>query len=193
VEGRAGLRGSEKEVIGVSRKILLAVLVLGIVLLGAPCVGMVSAGKGQTKQYYEFYLKGSYGPGPDTKSWTTKDNIMQVRNLVFTASYIEVTVGATTYYPVVASYSCTMDFTLDLNTATLYARIHESFAVAGGTIDQQTAEVATGYGTPAMAGGGNLVGFGSGALEGVKIQGTTGFDFTNGFALDRVGTVMGWP
>jgi hypothetical protein len=86
-----------------------------------------------------------------------------------------------------------MDFTLDRNTATLYARIHESYAIAGGTINQQTAEVATGYGTPAMAGGGSLVGFGTGALEGVKIQGTSGFDFTNGFALARVGTVMGWP
>jgi hypothetical protein len=176
-----------------NKKILLTVFALAVVLLATPYIGMAHAGKGETKQYYEFYLKGSYGPGPDTKSWTTKDNILQVRNLVFTASYIEVTVGGTTYHPDVASYSCTMDFTLDLNTATLYARIHESYAIAGGTINQQTAEVATGYGTPAMAGGGSLVGFGSGALEGVKIQGTSGYDFTSGFALDRVGTIMGWP
>jgi hypothetical protein len=176
-----------------SRKVLLVVLALAFVLLATQYVGIVHGGKGGTKQYYEFYLKGSYGPGPDTKSWTTKDNILQVRNLVFTASYMEVTVGGTTYTPDPASYSSTMDFTLDLNTATLYARIHESYPIAGGTIAQQTAEVATGYGTPAMAGGGSLVGFGSGALEGVKIQGTSGFDFTNGFALDRIGTVMGWP
>jgi hypothetical protein len=181
------------EVNKVNRKILLTVFVLTAVLLATPYVGMVHAtGKGTTKQYYEFYLKGSFGPGPDTKVWTTKDNIEQIRNLVFSASYIEVTVGATTYIPDPASYSALMDFTLDLNTMTLYARIHESFAIAGGTIDQRTAELVTDYGT-LFNGGGDFVGFGSGALEGVKIQGTTGFDFTNGLALDRVGTVMGWP
>ena len=176
-----------------NKKALLVVLALAIVLLAAPYIGMVHAtGKGSTKQYYEFYLKGSYGPGPDTKVWITEDNVEQVRNLVLHASYIEVTVGTTTYTPNPASYSALMDFTLDLNTRTLNARIHESFAVAGGTIDQQTAETVTNYGT-SYNGGGNFVGSGSGTLEGVKIQGTTGFDFTNGFAIDRVGIVMGWP
>ncbi len=190
-----GLEGTEEaEVIGVNRKILLAVLVLACAMLAAPYVGIASAGKGETKQYYEFFLQGGYGPGPDTKSWTTKDGIMQIRNLVYTASYIEVTVGGTKFYPVPASYSCTMDFTLDLNTETLYARIHESFAIGGGTIAQDTAEVVTDYGT-LFNGGGSFVGFGSGTLQGVKIQGTTAFGFKPGLGvgLDRVGTVMGWP
>ncbi len=174
-------------------KVLLIVFVLAAILLATPYIGMVhAAGKGTTKQYYEFYLKGSYGPGPDTKAWTTEGNIEQVRNLVFHASYIKVTVGTTTYTPDPASYNAVMDFTLNLNTMTLNARIHESFTVAGGTIDQQTAEIVTDYGT-LFNGGGNFVGFGIGTLEGVKIQGTTGFDFSNGLALDRVGTVMGWP
>ena len=174
-----------------NRKILLTVFVLAAVLLATPYVGMVHAkGKGTTTQYYEFFLQGSFGPGPDTKGWTTKDNIEQVRNLAFYASYIEVTVGETTYYPDPASYSATMDLTLDLNTMTLYIRVHESFDVAGGTIYQHTAETVTGYGSPGAVTVGNLVGFGSGLLEGVKIQGTSEMVATG---LNRVGTVMGWP
>ncbi len=176
----------------VNRKLLLTVLPLVVVLLVTPFVGLALAGKGQTRQYYEFYLKGTFGPGPDTKVWTTKDNIEQIRNLLFFASYIKVTVGIDTYEPDPASYSATMDFTLDLNTMTLYSRVHETFSVAGRTIAQQTAEVVTNYGTT-FDGGGNFVGSGSGGLDGVKIQGTTAFDFSDGTALKRVGTMMGWP
>ena len=176
-----------------NRKILFTVLVLAAVLVATPYIGIAHAGKGQTKQYYEFFLQGTSGAGPDTTIKLTKDNILQIRNYVYTASFIEVTVGETIYHPDPASYTCTMDFTLDENTATLYARIHETFTVAGGTISQQTAEVVTDYGT-LFNGGGNFVGFGSGTLEGVKIQGTTSFAMTTlGPGLDRVGTVMGWP
>lgn len=183
------MEGGEK----MNRKVLLLALAFSLALLVAPYIAMACAvGKGTTTQYYEFYLKGSYGPGPDTKRWVTEDNVMQVRNLVYVASYVKVTVGTNTYYPDPASYTALMDFTLDQNSRILYARVHESFAVAGGIIEQQTAEVVTDYGT-LYNGGGNFVGFGSGALEGVKIQGTSGFDFTDGAALKRVGTVMGWP
>ena len=159
--------------------------ILTLAILIAP----VMAGKGQTKQYYEFYLEGTGGVDEDTKMWTTEDGVMQARGYLFYATYIEVTVGGTTYYPDPESYSCRMDFTLDLITMTLDARVHESFEVAGGTIEQWTAETVYEYGTNNI-GGGNFVGFGSGALEGVKIQGTTGMA---GDGLDRVGTVMGWP
>ena len=169
------------------------VALMAVAMLATPIIATAMAGKGEEKLYYEFFLQGAYGPGPDTKSWTTPDGITQVRNLVYTASYIEVTVGATKYYPAPSSYTCTMDFTLDTNTRILYARIHESFAIAGGTITQHTAEVITEYGTH-YHGGGNFVGFGSGTLEGVKIQGTTAFAMKPilGAGLDRVGTVMGW-
>jgi hypothetical protein len=166
--------------------------VLGIALASiflAMLVAPVMAGKGQTKQYYEFYLEGSGAPDEDTKMWTTEDGVLQARGYPFYADYIEVTIGGTTYEPDPESYSCRMDFTLDLNTMTLDARVHESFDVAGGTIEQWTAETVYEYGTNNI-GGGNFVGFGSGALEGVKIQGTTGMA---GDGLDRVGTVMGWP
>jgi len=177
----------------VKGKVLLIFLTLAVILLAAPYIGSVSAGKGQTKQYYEFFLQGSYGGEEDTKEWTTADGIMQIRNLHYYATYIKVTIGTTSYYPDPESYSATMDFTLDTNTETLYARIHESFSIAGGVISQQTAEVVTDYGT-LFSGGGNFVGFGSEGLEGVKIQGTTAFGFKAGIGagLDRVGTIMGW-
>ncbi len=89
-------------------------------------------------------LGGSH-PTPDTKYWLTADGIMQLRNYVFTATYIEVTIGTETYYPDPNSYSCTMDFTLDTNLMILYARIHESFSLNGGIITQHTAEMVTEY------------------------------------------------
>ena len=55
--------------IEVNRKILSTVLALVAVRLATPMVGTVWAGKGQTKQHYEFLLRGTYGPGPDTKQW----------------------------------------------------------------------------------------------------------------------------
>ena len=175
-------------------KALLIVLALSAVLLATPFIATANAGKGVTKQYYEFYLEGVSGATAETKYWVTEDNIMQIRNYGFTASYIEVTVGGTTYHPNPALYSCSMDFTLDLNTMTLYARVHETFTVAGGIISQQTAETVYDYGTE-FNGGGNFVGFGSDSLSGVKIQGTTGMAVLGPgeVALDRVGTVMGWP
>lgn len=174
-------------------KVLLVFLALAVILLVAPYVSSVSAGKGQTKQAYAFFLQGSYGGEEDTKDWTTADGITQIRNLHYYATYIKVTIGTTSYYPDPESYSATMDFTLDTNTATLYARIHESFSIAGGVISQQTAEVVTDYGT-LFNGGGTFVGFGSEGLNGVKIQGTTQFalDPQLGPGLSRVGTIMGW-
>jgi hypothetical protein len=170
----------------VKKKILgLALASIFLAMLVAP----VMAGKGQTKQYYEFYLEGDGGPDENTKMWMTEDGIFQARGYPFYATYIEVTVGGNTFYPDPASYSCRMDFTLDTNTMTLDCRVHESFDVAGGTIEQWTAETVYEYGTNNV-GGGNFVGFGSGALDGVKIKGTTGM---GGDGLDRVGTVMGWP
>jgi len=163
--------------------VLLSILTMAIL------VAPVMAGKGQTKQDYEFWLEGT--SGPDTKEWVTADGVLQGRDFIFTASYIEVTIDGTTYYPDPESYSCTMDFAIDLVSLTLDIRVHETFEVDGlGTITQRTAETIYDYGTPDMAGGGNFVGFGSDGLEGVKIQGTSSMV---DFHPVRVGTVMGWP
>lgn len=173
-----------------SKKVLvIAFVLMAVAMLATPMVATVMAGKGQTKQYYEFYLEGAGAPDENTKMWTTDGGILQARNYPYYATYIEVTVRGTTYYPDPASYIGTMDFTLDTNTMHITIRVHETFAVAGGTITQDTAEMITGFGTPDMAGGGSFVGFGSGALAGVKIVGKT----TTTTGLDRVGTVMGWP
>lgn len=47
-----------------NRKILLAVLALAIVLLATPMVGLVQAGKGQTKQDFNLVFIGSYTHPP---------------------------------------------------------------------------------------------------------------------------------
>ncbi len=177
-----------------NRKVLLTVLVLAAVLLATPYIGVVHAGKGQTKLYYEFFLQGV--DLEDAVPKLTKSNILQVRDTGYQATFIAVKVGGTWYYPDPDSYSASMDLTLDLDTMHLMIRVHEAFAMpGGGIITQDCAEMVTNYGDFAnMAGGGNFVGFGSGALKGAKIQGTTGFAVTTfGPGLDRVGTIMGWP
>ena len=168
-----------------------ALTLICLTMLATPIVGTVMAGKGQTKQDYEFILNGDYGPGLDTKIWTTEDGVMQIRDMIFIASYIEVKVGGVTYYPDPNDYSCTMDCTLNLVTSVLDIRVRETFVIDGiGTITQRTAETVTEYGSPDATGGGNFVGFGSEGLEGVKIKGTSIFVVDH---PERVGTVMGWP
>ncbi len=160
-------------------------------ILAAPMVGMGQAGKGQTKQYFEFYLERASpsGPGPDSKTWTTEDGVLQGRGWLFFAGFKEVTVGGMTLTPV--DYSCTMDLTIDLATGNGAIKIRETIVFAdGGALAIQTAETLSGYNTPDYSAGGSFVGFGSGTLEGVKVQGKTGM---GGGIIDRVGTVMGWP
>jgi hypothetical protein len=165
------------------------VLAFMLMVLSIMATIPVYAGKGQTKQYYSFYLEGSGAPDEETKMWTTDDGVLQARDYPFYATFIEVTIGTTLYYPDPESYVCRMDFTLDLNTMTLDARVHESFEIDGGIIEQRTAETVTEYGTNNV-GGGNFVGFGSEDLEGAKIKGTTQM---SGDGLLRTGTIMGWP
>jgi len=180
------------EVIEVVKRIPKVVLALVVFLLATPFIGLAQAGKGQTKQYFEFYLTGSIGdPGEETKSWTTKGGILQVRGEPYFANYMEVLVGGTHYHPVPAAYSCTMDRTINLATGSGAIRISESIVFDHGTLEIQSAETISGYGTPAYFVEGSFVGFGTGSLEGVKVDGTTWRESSGSHY--RIGTVMGWP
>ncbi len=170
------------------------VVVLSLIVLCATSfVGLAQAGKGQTKQDFELYLTGNIGtPQTDTKDWTTKNGVWQSRNLPYFANYIVVTIGAThDYYPSPSKYKCMMDRTINLATGSGTIRIIESIGFEDGTLEIQTAETISGYGTPDYSVEGSFVGLGTGSLEGVKIQGITWRESSG--AHYRIGTVMGWP
>ncbi len=174
-----------------NRKILLSVLVLACVLLATPYIGLVSAGKGETKQDFMFVTTGNDGPGPNTKGWIADESIFQARDWVWYPITWAVKVGGVTIPSV--SYVSSMDMMLDLATGHGTVRVTDTITFAdGSTLVLMTAETMTDWGRPGMVGEGSFVGHGTGSLEGVQVVGTTSFVYGD-LGPTRVGTVMGWP
>jgi hypothetical protein len=156
----------------------------------AMLVAPVMAGKGQTKQDYDYLLVGYTGEGGT--QWVTPDGVIQGRDVPFVADSIDLLIGGVPMTVDPETYTGTMDYTIDAVSGLVDIRVHETFEVEGlGIISQKTAESITGYLTPDVAAEGYLVGFGSDGLDGVKISGLT--EMTETGALHRFGTVMGWP
>ena len=170
---------------------MMAVVFMAVAILSTAMVGLVNAGKGQTKETYWFYVNGSIAePEPYTRTWTTKGGVFQARSEPYSPdmSTIRLEVGGETI-PIV-DYSCLIDRTINLATGTGAIRISESIVVAYGTLEIQTAETISGYDTSDYSIEGSFVGHGTGLLEGVKVQGIT-WRVSDGEHI-REGTVMGW-
>lgn len=176
-----------------NKKLLLVVLSLAVVLLAVPIVGMAAADSGQTKQDFKFELRGSSARLPNGYYWISDEGIFQARDYSFIPSFMRVTVGEDILTPV--GYSASMDLMLNLTSGHGTIRINETLTFAdGGTLEIRVSEILWNYRTPEYYGKGSFVGFGSGTLEGVKVQGSSGADIVGGSALiTREGTVSGWP
>jgi hypothetical protein len=186
----------------VNRKILATVLALAVVLLATPYIGMVNAGKGQEKLYFKLYIVGlpdystgeiRHTPDPDNGPFNHGRDVEWLP-----VDVLEVTIGSTTYYPDDVSYSNVLD--ADYNTETLvgHQRIRETVTFN---------DISGGMGTIEIWAIGSLAkvgvvftGHGTGALEGVKVEGTTWAELISWpgvppvrLAVTREGTVMGWP
>ena len=97
------LLDSDCEVKEVTRKVLLKALVAmkGIAILSTALVGLVNAGKGQTKETYWFYVNGSIAePEPYTRTWTTEGCVLQARSEPYSPdmSTIPLEVGGNVIY-----------------------------------------------------------------------------------------------
>lgn len=170
----------------------VAVTLMAIAVLSTAMVGLANAGKGQTKETYWFYVNGSIAePEPYTRTWTTASGVLQARSEPYSPdmSTIQLQVGGIVI-PIV-DYTCLIDRTINLATGTGTIRISESIVVAVGTLEIQTAETISGYGTSDYSVEGSFVGHGTGLLEGAKVQGMT-WRVSDGAHI-REGTVMGWP
>jgi hypothetical protein len=178
-----------------NRKItLITMALIVVVLLATPMAGLVQAGKGQEKQYFKLYIVGA--PNQATgEIWFTPDPVngpmKHGRNVEWGVTLVlQVTIGNTTYSPPDISYSCTIDG--DYNVVTLggHQRVREAVTFYCFS-EPATLEILV-IGSLAKVGV-VFTGHGTGALEGVKVEGTTWTVVLPPLAVTREGTVMGWP
>jgi len=185
------------EVIMVKSRILLTVLALVVVLLATPYIGMAYAGKGQTKETFTLTMMG--GPIPGTSRASGNSDIVQTRGEGSFAYYIEIDIGTNPpVFPDPALYSACVDSMMDTVAGDGTVRVKETIVFADGSTFVITAsEKFTGLVAPytSYSGSGSFEGHGTGALAGVKVQGTTNgyISLEYGMVNVRVGTVMGWP
>ncbi|MCW4031279.1 MAG: hypothetical protein NWE80_02845 [Candidatus Bathyarchaeota archaeon] len=178
----------EKKVLGI------AVILMTVAMLAASMVGLAQAGKGQEKQYFKLYIVGAPDQTTGERRWTP-DPVTGPR--VHGRDYewgftdvLQVTIGDTTYSPPDVSYSCTIDGDYNVVTWLGHQRVRETVTFYCFS-EPATLEILT-IGSLAHEGV-VFTGHGTGALEGVKVQGTTWAVVLPPLAVTREGTIMGWP
>jgi hypothetical protein len=179
----------------VNKKVLvMAVALMAVALLATPMAASVRAGKGQGKQYFKLYIVGAPDQTTGEISWTpdpVTGPMKHGRNVEwgFTA-VLQVTVGDTTYSSPDVSYGCTIDGDYNVVTLVGHQRVRET--VTFYCFSEPAALEILAIGSLAEEGV-VFTGHGTGALEGVKVEGTTWAVVLPPLAVTREGTVMGWP
>jgi hypothetical protein len=187
----------------VNRKILvIAGFVMVLATLATPMVGLVQAGKGQEKQYFELSIVGlpNYDTGEVMRTPDLENGpFAHSRDVEWLpVDVLEVTIGSNTYYPLDVGYSCVIDS--DYNTVTFigHQRVRETITFYEDSVAVGTIEILTigKIGDEGVV----FTGHGTGTFEGVKVQGTTSAEIIPWpgppgvrLAVTRWGTVMGWP
>jgi len=196
----------------VNRKILLTVLALAVVLLATPYVGMVHAGKGQSKLDFRLVIVGTYGPPIDRE--LLAGSTAHYWGLSFYAFPWPPTYPALVLeiggVPVegTLSYAGDLYTNENLKNGASSIKVIETITVEGrGTLEiQAMGNVEQGQGVGA---GIHFNGFGTGEFAGAKVSGITESLVVIGMMptgqpppapaevpvlqVTRVGTVMGWP
>jgi hypothetical protein len=177
-----------------NRKILLTVLVLTAIMLATPYVGMAYAGKGEEKQYFKLYVVGRTNSATG-EIWFTPDPVTgpmkHGRNVEWLSSKVlQVTIGSKTYSTPDISYSCVIDADYNIVTLVGHQRVRETVTFYCFA-EPATLEILA-IGDLGQAGV-VFTGHGTGALEGVKVKGTTWAVVLPPLAVTREGTIMGWP
>jgi hypothetical protein len=182
--------------------LVIAVALMAVAMLATPMIGMVQAGKGQEKQYFKIYLVGLPNESTGEIRWTPDPDTGPMKHgrevewgLV---DVLEVTIGDNTITEGI-SYSCKI--CADYNSVTFKGvqRIRETITFSDIDGEEGALEIlAIGK---LGAEGATFTGHGTGALEGVKVGGTTWggiIPWSGGgppvrLEVTREGTVMGWP
>lgn len=160
---------------------ILVTAFLAVAMLATPLVSAMQIGQGQTKLDFEIYLDGMIIAGPPEES-KSSDGINHLKGLPTepTGDYY-VVVDGVNYYPI--DYLSSGDLATN-KVAHAALHIEESIIFEDGTLELQIQDHAP------IPYTGTFIGFGTGSLEGVKVQGTT---IGDGTTFTRTGTVMGWP
>ena len=185
-----------------NRKILvIAGFVMVLAVLATPMVGLVHAGKGEEKQYFKIHLVGLPNESTAEIKWTPDPDTGPMKHgrdaewgLL---DVLEVTIGGNTITEGI-SYSCII--CADYNGVTFKGvqRIRETVTFSDIDGEEGTLEILA-IGKLGDVGA-TFTGHGTGALEGVKVDGTTWAELISWpgmppvrLDVTREGTVMGWP
>lgn len=173
---------------------VIAIALMVLALLATPMVGLVNAGKEQEKQYFKLYVVGAPDQTTGEISWTpdpVTGPIKHGRNVEWGFTLVlQVTIDDTTYSSPDISYTCTIDG--DYNVATLVGHQRVRETVTFYCFSEPASLEILVIGSLAKEGV-VFTGHGTGALEGVKTEGTTWAVVLPPLAVTREGTVMGWP
>lgn len=190
-----------------NRKVLLAVLPLAVVLLATPCVGMVSAGKGEEKLDFLLHMEGTTR-GPPENVWTadSTNHIQGLPWIVVEDFYIEIGEegNVETIPKECLSYFGYLDIMVNQKQGFYVGTVKEIITVytdSTKTTERGTIEILNTAKTNSAVLNTLFNGHGTDEFEGVKVNGrTVASTMTNPnpppanlLVLDRVGTVMGWP
>lgn len=201
----------------ISRKLLAIVLALAIVLLASPMIGTVFAGKGQTRQSFEFFWKewpfSTDGAGAHGSPRGLEGAIYRTfhgRDTSHDSPLLEhaITIGGNLEERfTVTGREGGCDYEFNSQTMMVIHRGTETLTLSSGETVQGTIVLSIiekiNWGT--MQSEGTFVGFGKGAFEEVRIVGAASSeivgwtDFGGEMGLVPIlgitltGTVMGWP
>jgi hypothetical protein len=187
----------------VNRKVLgMAVVLMAVAMLTTPVVGIAKAGKGQEKQYFKIYLVGLPDQSTGEIRWTPDPitgPIKHGRDVEWDlVDVFAVTIGSDTITEGI-SYSCKICADYNSVTSKGIQRIREIITFSDIDGEEGTLEILA-IGKLGDEGA-TFTGHGTGALEGVKVGGTTWgslIPWSGGgppvrLEVTREGTVRGWP
>ena len=201
----------------VKKKLLAIVLALAVVLLATPFVGMVQAGKGQTRQSFEFFWKewpfstdGADAHGSPRDLEGADYRTFHGRGTSHDSPLLEyaITIGGNLEERfTVTGREGGCDYEFNSKTMMVIHRGTETLTLSSGVTVQGAIvlSITEKIDWSTMQSEGTFVGFGTGAFGGVKIVGTASSgivgwtDFGGDIGLVPIlgitlaGTVMGWP
>jgi len=192
------------------KKTTVVVLALAVVLLVSPLIGTVFAGKGQTKESFEYYYEewplstdGPYAHASprgavDYRTFHGRDTTHDSPLLTYA-----ITVDGNLEDFIITEREGTCDYEFNAKTMIVIHRATETLTFGSNGIIVLSVIEKIDYST--MVSEGTFVGFGTGIFEDVKIVGTSSSgvvgstDFGGDIGVVPIlgvtlaGTVMGWP
>lgn len=197
-----------------NKKILFSVIALALILLVSPMIGTVFAGKGQTKQSFEFIYQehpiSTDGPDAHASPREAIDfRTFHGRDTTHDSPILEYTITIADKLEerfTITGREGGCDYEFNSKTMMVIHRATETLTLSSGVTIQGTIvlSIIEKIDWSTMQSKGTFIGFGTGLFKDLKIVGTTSSEIIywdepnynpNEMVLEitDLGTVMGWP